>query len=432
MPKKCPSQILGLLVVASSIFALGTSASAGVKNKRLLHSFTCGNDGGYPVAGLTLDTGGNLYGTAAAGGVRGKGVVFELMPSPDGTWKKKVLHSFAGGHKDLGEPLGGVVIDGNGNLFGTGSGEGPLNGGGVFELSPAPDGRWNGTILYAFESYGQQGSSPHGTLALDSAGNLYGTTFLGGNQSCSYPSGCGVLFRLAPSEQGAWTETVLHAFTGSTDGKYPVGTPALDPLGTVYGTTNAGGDLSLCQGSGCGVVFRLASNDGKTWAETVLHTFSGGADGANPLAGLTFDSAGSLFGTTANGGDLSCPLGYGFGCGVVFELDPAERGGTMRSFSFDGDNGASPWAEVTFDSVGNLYGTTEDGGGGSCGNGAGCGVLFEIKGNAGLKYQYIASPSEEIGFFSQGRLVLDSAGNVYGTTSEGGAYDCGTVFEITP
>jgi uncharacterized repeat protein (TIGR03803 family) len=334
----------------------------------ILHKFT-GADGANPFrAGVIFDAAGNLYGTTSQGGsgacTDGCGVVFKLVPKPDGTWTESVLHTFTGG-SDGANPYAGLIFDAAGNLYGTTQDGGdstscPFVGCGIaFKLAPKPDGTWTESVLYSFAG-GADGGGSNGALIFDAAGNLYGTTVDGGADNS------GVVFKLTPNSDGTWTESVLHSFAGA-DGIAPYDGPVLDATGNLYGTTWAGG------AHGSGLVFKLAPSPHGTWTETVLHSFTGGADGANPAAGLTFDAAGNLYGTAWDGGAThACtPYGEGPGCGVVFKLTPTSAGWSytaLRKFLGVANN---PEAPVIFDSKGNLYGTTRYGTGNN-------GVVFKI------------------------------------------------------
>jgi uncharacterized repeat protein (TIGR03803 family) len=255
-------------------------------------------DGGSPWAGVIMDSAGNLYGTA--------GVVFELSPGANG-WKEKVLHSFTCGTKDGCEPFAGLVGDESGNLYGTtmhgGRGTGcSLGCGIVYQLTPTSGGHWKERILHDFAPAGD-GAFPGGSLLQDSAGNLYGTTSVGG------AAGSGIVYRLTRQSNGHWKETILRSFTGGASGDGPGGGVVMDPGGDLYGVTVAGGDRN-CQ---CGVVYKLAPGKNDKWMYTVMHRFTG-FDGAQPLAGLILDSKGSLYGTTLTGGSG--------GGGVAFEITP--------------------------------------------------------------------------------------------------------------
>lgn len=324
----------------------------------VLYSFGAGNDGSDPVDGLTKDSAGNFYGTTQYGGRDFWGTIFRL--APDGT--ETVIHTFIG--SDGAWPEGGLIEDGSGNLYGTTS-SGGVNCSGfgcgvVFKL--ASDG--TETTLYAFEGL-RDGSTPQAGLLIDSAGNLYGTTRLGGEigaHGCGIIAGCGTVFRLAPDG----TERVLHAFAAGSDGTEPVAGLTEDSQGNFYGTTEYGGG-SGCGGSGCGTVFRLAP-DG---TETVLYSFKGGSDGSNPSAGVVIDKSGNLYGTTTYGGRPSCGKSRGFdGCGTVFKLTP--NGTETKLIAFSGETGKYPNAALLLKN-GRLYGTASGGGA------QGLGTAFWVK-----------------------------------------------------
>jgi uncharacterized repeat protein (TIGR03803 family) len=277
------------------------------------------------------------------------------------------------------------------------------------------------TVLHTFTG-GSDGANPNGALIADTAGNLYGNTTYGGDGgSCSHFGGCGVVFKLSPDG----TETVLHTFTGGSDGANPIAGLIADRAGNLYGTTFFGGGRGSCY-RGCGVVFKL-SPDG---AETVLHTFTGGSDGSSPEAPLIADSAGNLYGTTDYGGGIcSGPFA---GCGVVFKLSPDGVETVLHTFT-GGRDGADPSAGLIADRAGNLYGTTFFGGGrGSCYGGTGCGVVFKLSpdGAETMLHTFTggsdgASPSVGLG------LIADTAGNLYGTTTSGGVGANGVVFKLS-
>jgi uncharacterized repeat protein (TIGR03803 family) len=324
--------------------ALMLTANAVAANKyKVLHKFT-GNDGANPDKGfLVLDKAGNLYGTTPNGGAFGQGTVFVLKPSSNGTWRERVLHSFSG-LSDGGLPLAGLTFGAPGVLYGT-----TYQGGGAFQLKHNLDGSWTDTVLNVFA--GADGVHPDAGLIRDAAGNLYGTTIVGGNFNCNSQQGCGVVFELTPNPDGTWTESVLYTFNGGTDGALPTARLAFDAAGNLYGTTAAGG------GANAGTVFRLTPSGG-AWIETVLHAFTGG-DGAVPIGGLILDATGNLYGTTSSGGSSAC------GCGVVFKLKHGSGGGwterLLHSFT-GGRDGANPVAGLIRDTAGNLYGAAQFGG----------------------------------------------------------------------
>lgn len=346
------------------------SPSGGSWTYTVLYYFTGGADGGQPHGRLTLDSKGNLYGTTYLGGTvvdgycsTGCGTVFELSPS-GGNWTFTLLHSFDG--SDGVSPRTGLTPDSSGNLYGTTSGDGGSTNT-VFELSPS-GGSWTFSTLYSFTNW-DEGLFPYSDLAIDSAGNLYGATLLGGSSgpNCVHGDGCGTLFELSPSD-GSWKFSLLHTFKGvkegakSGDGVQPWGPLALDSAGNLYGTTNGGGEWP-----GFGTVFKLSQSAGK-WKEQILHRFSG-HDGQNPLGGVTVVK-GNLYGTTSAGDNCS-------NCGTVFQLTPNRKGSgwkftSLYSFT-DGADGGGPYAGVISDASGNLYGTTTYGGGAY-----NSGTLFEL------------------------------------------------------
>jgi uncharacterized repeat protein (TIGR03803 family) len=276
----------------------------------VLYSFTGGADGGYPLAGVIRDAAGNLYGTTLAGGVSRYGTVFRLNT----TGEETVLHSF-GPDKGGDDPMGGLIEDAAGNLYGTASEGGDLDCnnigfgcGTVFKLSATSVY----TVLYTFRGE-TDGGLPLAGLILDAEGNLYGTTSMGGELDCDAGFGCGTVFKL----DSAGNETVLYSFIGGIGGSSPQANLVRDAAGNLYGTTGAGGDLScLVGGDGCGIVFKLHG----TGQLDVLHRFHASGDGAYANAGLLLDRASGLYGPTSEGGDLNCNTG--FGCGTIFEITP--------------------------------------------------------------------------------------------------------------
>jgi uncharacterized repeat protein (TIGR03803 family) len=246
-------------------------------------------------------------------------------------------------------------------------------------------------------------------MAFDQAGNLYGATFAGAEGSCY--SGCGVVYQLTPSH-GGWNLTVLYSFTGLGDGGEPVDGVILDQSGNVYGTTGIGGS------GGLGTVFELTAT-GSGWTENILHSFQGGSDGKFPEAGLVFDPAGNLYGVTEGGG--------GHNNGTAFELQ-SSNGDWNYSLLYNlGLQSGQPLATPILDSAGNLYGTAFSGGTHNAG------AAYELTSSDG-SWNYISLHDFVIsdGEYPSGSLVFDAEGNLYGTTSYGGAFGHGVVFEITP
>jgi uncharacterized repeat protein (TIGR03803 family) len=397
------------------------------QNYKVLYSFTGGADGGEVLAGVISDGAGNLYGTTESGGIftgscapQGCGVVFKL----DSSGKETVLYRFTGG-ADGAFPTGALVRDAAGNLYGTTASGGTcswiynaMGCGLVFKLDPATG---HETVLYSFTG-GADGAGPEAGLFLDNAGILYGTATLGGGDASGrcQAIGCGVVFRLDPSTS---TYTVLYSFTGAADGGQPVAGLVQDSAGNLYGTTSSGGlNVSVCGGFGCGVVFKLDPSG----TYTVLYTFTGQADGGTPVAALIRDADGNLYGTTENGGD--------FGWGVVFKLDPSGNETVLHEFTGAAD-GATLRGGVIQDAAGNLYGATMQGGSGSFFTN---GVIFEIDSSGTYVVLHTLAANAAEGMWTYAGLVMDSAGNLYGTTSGAGPsctinfVYCGVVFELTP
>jgi uncharacterized repeat protein (TIGR03803 family) len=404
--RRAASAALALAVVL--VPAVVATRSAQAQTFSVLHSFT-GAEGGNPDAGLIRDASGNLYGTTPKGGAHGLGTVFKLAT----TGKETVLHSFAGYPTDGFGPFASLIRDASGNFYGTTFEGGvglcglrflPVGCGTIFKLDPTG----NETILYSFPGRGANGSSPEAALTRDASGNLYGTTHGGG------AFGAGVVFKL----DTAGKETILHSFTGGADGGFPLSRLVRDSSGNLYGTTSDGGvfNSGACAGSGCGVVFKLAT----TGKETLLHSFTGGADGTYLFAGLIRDASGNFYGTTVLGGNTSCNSGSG--CGTVFKLDTTGKKTGLHKFT--GASGASPYAALIRDASGNLYGTTYGGGV------HGLGTVFKLATTG--KETVLHSFSGPDGKNPVAALILDASGNLYGTTFNGGAHGLGTVFKLTP
>lgn len=291
--------------------------SHNVWKKRILHVFSGGPDGGNPVTSLILDSQGNLYGTAHCGGETyscfgegaGDGVFFVLHYNGRGGWSEGVLHDFGQQHGDGAFPSGDLTPKGARTIFGTTNGS-------VYEMTRSGSSSyWQETTLFVFPTSFSEGYIAKGGIVYDAGGNLYGTTYEGGNPDCT-ANGCGTIFELTRAPSGTWTETVLHKFSGGADGSFPDAGLTIDSRGILYGTTTNGGDLTCNNGGGCGVVFRL--NPATAPLEKVLHTFEDdAADGGMPQSTVTLDRAGNIFGSTEYGG-----LGSNLGKGTAFELTP--------------------------------------------------------------------------------------------------------------
>jgi uncharacterized repeat protein (TIGR03803 family) len=438
--KKSSAGLAAVLAIFGVSLLLG-SRCAGSDPEYVIHSFHPQGErgdanGSEPYANLIFDASGTLYGTTLEGGAYGLGTVFELSPRVSGGWIETVLYSFAGsssGGADGAYPRGSLIFDAAGNLFGVTAGGGTGKPGGlgtVYELSPAGGGAWRETVLHSFTGFPADGDTPLSGLVFDADGNLYGTTSHGGLYEYVKGSSGGTAFELSPAAQGVWNETIIHNFGSGADGGYPQAGLTLDASGNLYGTTVSGGSAS-CAPDGCGTVFELSPAGGGVWAEAVLHSFTNSGEAPfNPFGGVIFDATGNLYGTTASGG---------YGSGTVFELFPTAGGSwklkVLHAFGH-GTDGIAPEDSLLFDAAGDLYGTTPCGGAyGGCQSFSG--TVFELSPEVGGAWSEKVLHS--FGHGSDGSwpyavLIFDAVGNLYGTTSAGGAYGGygGTVFEIKP
>jgi uncharacterized repeat protein (TIGR03803 family) len=381
------------------MLAFAAVSPAQAQTFTVLHSFTGGEDGGNPAGGVIRDAAGNLYGTAPAGGDLncgggfGCGVVFKL----DAIGKETVLLKFSGGANGV-SPQNGVIRDAAGNLYGTTGFGGDLTCacGTVFKL----DTTGKEAVLHTFTG-APDGKTPYGGLIRDAQGNLYGTTRFGGDPTCN-TVGCGTVFKL----NAAGKETVLHSFTGGTDGEDPIAVVVRDAAGNLFGTTLSGGP------SGLGTVFKLD----RAGTETVLHSFASSPDGSQPGGGL-IPVGEDLYGTTEGGGNFCCD-------GTVYKLDKTGKVTVVYSFT-GGVEAASPFAGLVHDAAGNFYGTTTEGGASNFG------TVFKLDstGKQTLLHGFTGGLD---GAEPLGSLIQDAAGNLYGTTVYGGGFGFGTVFKITP
>jgi uncharacterized repeat protein (TIGR03803 family) len=320
-----------------------------------------------------------------------------------------VIHAFEGGNGDGSGPVAGLVADRAGNMYGATLSGGPGNGGHGYGTVywVAPDG--TETVLYAFQA-GNDGELPEGGVLRDKAGNLYGTTEAGGGSGCD-GYGCGTVFKVAPEG----TETVLYAFQGLPDAFGPSSGLAADKVGNLYGTALGGT-------KNCGTVFKIAPGG----SETILHSFSCGSDGADPFGAVTLGATGNLYGMTTTGGNTR--LCGGSGCGVVYELAPDGTETVLHTFT-NGRDGGLPDGNLLLDGAGNLYGMTTSGGR----HGAGVAFMLSPDENETVLHSFghgLDGQNPEAG------LIMDNAGNLYGTTPFGGLscgfFTCGTVFRIAP
>jgi uncharacterized repeat protein (TIGR03803 family) len=391
------SKVQGVLAVVLALVGAAWAANT----TQVIYSFAGGNDGEYTDTELVMDSAGNLYGTSVQGGAFGGGTVFQLAPSGSG-WTHTVLYNFTGG-ADGGEPYKGVTLDSHGNLYGTAvtGGSGSCEGGcGVVYQLTNSGGVWAESVIHAFTG-GNDGSGPGSPVVFDKRGDLYGTTPTGGAK------GFGVVYEMRPSANGSWNLSVIHTFTGGTDG---LGGSAskmlLDSAGNLYGTSTVGGangfgnvfkltfsgsqwqlttlysfkdqpdgaspyggvilgkDGNLygttyyAGANDVGTVYKLTHNSG-SWIESVIYNFKGGSDGDSPISTLVSDPKGDLYGTTSDGGSPQC------GCGTIFRLRPGSGGAWTESvaYRFPGDPKAGfAYNGMVSDGTGNFYGATVHGG----------------------------------------------------------------------
>ncbi len=361
----------------ATLFMMLVATPALAQTLNILHAFSGGGDGARPfVAGLTPDAAGNFYGSTLTGGSYGCGglgcgTVFRLVRHGS-SWVETPIYVFHGG-SDGGYPMGGVVF--------------------------GPDG------------------------------SLYGTTAVGGVGSCNTYGlpGCGTVFRLQPppafcsSIPCLWRKTVLYDFGGGSDGANPAAAVTFDPAGNLYSTTLEGGAQNICTG-GCGTVFELSRNANGSWSETRLYAFHvGTTDGGFPEAGVILDQAGNVYGTATLGG-TGCS---GEGCGVVYKLTASGSGWTETILQYFGGTGlSSPEGGLIFDSSGNLYGVT-------AGYPPAGGVYELTPSQGGWTFATLHVFQSGEAKNSWCRPTLDAAGNIYGTSQQGGAYGNGTVFKLT-
>jgi uncharacterized repeat protein (TIGR03803 family) len=410
------------------VLALCTAIHAQPPRVYTLHNFNGTTEGKTPEGALITDQNGNLYGVTQTGGGKnatcyqnvnnGCGTVFELIApaAPGDIWRLQTLYRFTGG-SDGSLPSAGLIMDAQGNLYGTTYAGGDMTNsqcraggkyigcGTVFELSQV-QGVWTETVLHNFEYV--DGWGPEASVIFDSQGNLYGTTEFGGAQ-------WGTVFELSGGPN--WTETVLDTFTLPGDGANPMGNLIFDGLGNLYGTTYAGGT------GGYGTVFEL-SPSAQGWTETVLINFTGSMS-SYPTGGLIFDASGNLYGTSSAGGQGMgyCPAG---GCGSVFELSPSDGSWTETVlFDFDQGNSAFPRGNLTADPAGNLYGTS---------GGRDCGSVFRLLNETwqDAEIDLFARAGKPCG---PNTPTFGKFAGLYASSTEGGVsktcnMGCGTVFAV--
>jgi uncharacterized repeat protein (TIGR03803 family) len=401
---------LAVVQVSLGIVVLAAGSTATAQTLSTLYSFTGGIDG-RGRAGVIMDAQGNLYGTTQVGGIlgcgaaEGCGTVFKL--TPDGQWTS--LHNFTGG-SDGGYSVAPLILDGQGNLYGVTQWS-EAGRGAVFMV--AADGQFS--VLHSFTTWAD-GGMPLSALVMDKQGNLYGSTYVGGNTvQCGQPGllGCGTVFKITPAGQ----ESVLYAFPAKRYGSYPWSPVLLDAKGRIYGTTFNGGRNNCAYAGvkhGCGTVFRVTQSG----QEKRLYRFNGSADGANPTGALVMDQPGNIYGTT---------MGIdGVTLGNVFKVTPSGVETVLHTFS-GGLDGGVPEGGVIADAQGNLYGTTTFGGA------YGDGTIFKVTADGTETVLYSFNCEGAVGCFPfPGGPTLDAQGNLYGTTNEGGIYGYGSVYKLTP
>ncbi len=400
----------GLAFLSVAILSLVFEASAQTEQK--LYDFcsrTGCTDGQYPNVKLVRDPKGNLIGTTTSGGAHNQGTVFRISP----TGVEKVLYSFCAQQScaDGASPFDGVIMDKNGNFYGTTYSGGAHGLGTVFKISAAGVE----TVLYSFCGVVgcPDGANPYAGLVMDTAGNLYGTTLGGGSLNN------GTVFELTPTG----SEIVLHAFLNTPDFATPYGGLVRDTLGNLYGTTWFGG------ANGAGGVYEVTPSQTETRIYDKWCALPCTQDGSSSGATLIL-SKGNLFGTSV--------LGGAFGHGLVFEVNVRTKKETiLYSFADAPADGTAPFAGLLIDTAGNLYGTTTGGGGTACGGGLqdGCGAVFKLAPSGtgwteSILHSFANDATDGVNPF--GALIIDSQSNLYGTTRLGGLNNSGTVFKITP
>jgi len=413
------------------VWFLTTASVAATQTLTVLHSFRDGNDGAEPGAGMTMDRGGNLYGSTQYGGDQscfgggegnpnGCGVLFQMKKTKSG-WLFNTIYVFPGslwGYVFVAS--GGLAIGPNGSLYGITNGGGDYDDGTVFNLLPSPAAprtalvSWNYNTVNQFT--GNDGAAPTrlDPLQFDPAGNIYGAATYGG------PANDGVVYEMTPSE-GGWTENVLYSFTGGSDG-YHIRGVSLDENGNIYGVAAYGGGNQDCGFDyGCGTIYELTHSQ-SGWTETTLHTFQQGLEGGWP-GPLIRDKAGNLYGMT-----------YGYGPdnsgGTVWELSPSSGGwafGVIHAFPTHTVEDYGPYP-LAMDAAGNLYGIS------GLGGQENEGFVFKLTpSNGGWTYTELYDFVGHLdGCWPQGAPLLDGEGNIYGLTRFCGQYGWGTIWELTP
>jgi uncharacterized repeat protein (TIGR03803 family) len=403
---------LGRVLTTCAAVTILLSAAWAAGTPQVIYSFAGEDDGEYTDTDLVIDSAGNLYGTSVQGGAFGGGTVFQLTPSGNG-WTHTVLYNFTGG-ADGGEPYKGVTLDSQGNLYGTAvaGGGGFCEGGcGVAYKLTHVGGTWTQSVIHTFTG-GNDGSGPGSGLTLDKHGNVYGMTPTGG------ANGLGVIFRLQLQPNDVWKLKVLHTFTGGDDGATGSAGRLLLRAGTFYGAATVGG------ANGQGTVFSLKHIPGQ-WQFKTLYSFKGQPDAGFPYGGLTFDQSGNIYGTTYYNGAN--------GFGSVYQLSPQPDGSWSERvlYSFKGGkDGSGSISNLVLGKKGALYGTNSEGGAGCS-----CGTIFKLTSDGQgnwkeiVAYRFQGAPDAA---FAYNGMVADTAGNFYGATVHGGTNNDGAIYKFTP
>jgi uncharacterized repeat protein (TIGR03803 family) len=420
------ASFLSVALFAFLIACVGQLANA--QTYSVIHTFTNAPDGAVPYAGLTIDDAGNLYGTTSLGGYvgtavcnEGCGTVFKMAHTESG-WTNAILYAFRPLPFDGVIPSSRVIFGPDGALYGNTYEGGAYYLGTVFRLTP-PSNPCNTApcpwkeSFYSFTPDYLHGAGPIADVVFDRNGNLYGTTVLGGTETCERsPNACGVVYEIAAPVQ-QWQESVIHNYMQST-GSQPYAGIIFDNSGNIFGVTTAGGTDDE------GTVYEMTQSGG-SWTYNVLYNFTAQNDGSRPDGNLIQDASGDLYGTTALAGSG--------GGGTVFELSPSGGGWTFSVIhSFTGTEG--PVDALTMDAGGNLYGTTYKDGAYGFGN------VFKLSPSNGSwvytsLYDFTGGAD---GGNPLSNVTMDSAGNLYGTAAYGGSDrrlcggGCGVVWEITP
>ncbi len=418
--------ILGFVVLLG-LLTLGARANA--TTFTAIYSFTL-NDAFWPQGGLVEDAAGNLYGTTLGGGTYGVGSAFKLAPptTQGGTWTKTTIFNFLSYGIGGGVPSSELTADSSGALYGTtwSGGDSTCNCGVVYKLVPpiTQGGAWTQQVLYAFTSGGSDGRLPNAALVFDASGNIYGVTQQGGAFNG------GIVFKLAPKTGGTYTASVLYSFGANSDAAVPNGPVVLDSAGNLYGVACQGGTSNL------GAVYKLAppAITGQPWTESLLFSFGAGtmSSGATPIGNLVFDSIGNLYGVTNTGGNSK-------GNGTAYELSP--QTGTWKEtiiYTFANGSGFNPLAGLTFISTGTLYGTTSAGNALKSASG----TVFQLTPPTVVGAKWTETNLHNFAFFgdgatSEGRITRDSTtGFLYGSTINGGLFGCdgycGVIYQVQP